>query len=67
MEVTWVKADILPDSDLTVLVHMPGCDNPVAMGFHDGDFWFDDLGAPLRGRNAVTHWMMLPVPPEVKP
>jgi hypothetical protein len=58
----FIQADILPESDMTVLICMPESDNPVSVGFHDGEAWFDYNGAPLTGRNAVNHWMMLPEP-----
>ena len=61
--VCWSPADILPDSDLTVMVHCPGGDDPVCPGFHDGEQWHDYNGAPLTGRDAVTHWMPFPEPP----
>ena len=61
----WVDAtEILPDADTTVLVYMPESDNPVDVGFYDGEFWFDYLGAALTGRNVVSHWMQLPDGPK---
>jgi hypothetical protein len=67
MDVTWIQSDVLPESEMTVLLYMPGSDNPVDVGFHDGERWLDYLGAPLFGRNTVTHWMSLPEPPSTSP
>lgn len=61
--VCWVQADIIPDSDTTVLVYSPDGDNPVRVGSHDGEQWCDYNGAPLSGRDTVTHWMDFPDPP----
>ena len=58
----WIQADLLPESDTTVLMCMPDSDNPVGVGFHDGEKWFDYNGAPLIGNDAVNYWMMLPEP-----
>jgi hypothetical protein len=55
--------DELPESDLTVIIYMPGADNPVDVGFHDGESWCDYLGAELIGPNQVSHWMQLPNTP----
>lgn len=62
---TWTPcADALPDSDLTVIVHSPESDEPIWLGYHDGHEWIDVSGAPYK--EAVTHWMNFPEPPEVK-
>lgn len=47
--ITWrTPAEALPDSDLTVLVRMPdGWDEPVWLGFHDGEEWKDPDGMPI--------------------
>lgn len=58
----WTQSDMLPESDVTVLVCKPDSDNPVDVGFHDGEAWFDYNGAPLIGRDAVNYWMPLPEP-----
>ena len=50
----------LPDSDVTVLVFCPAEDDPVALGYHDGEHWWaqwDD------SRVVVDHWMDLPNTP----
>jgi hypothetical protein len=48
----------LPDCDLTVLIHHPDEDEPVWMGYHDGETWrtIDNT------RCEVTHWQHLPEP-----
>lgn len=58
----WILVDYLPESDQTVLICKPDSDNPVDVGFHDGEKWFDYNGAPLSGRDAVNYWMPLPEP-----
>lgn len=55
----WHPASELPDSDLTVLVHHPDEDEPVGMGYHDGQTW----RAADAMRVNVTHWMPIPEPP----
>lgn len=50
----------LPDSDLTVLIHSSASDEPVWMGYHDGETW-----RAISGEKAkVTHWAPLPEPPQ---
>lgn len=51
--------DVMPDSDETVMVHHPGEDEPVWIGYHDGEVWRYIDGAQC----GVTHWMELPAPP----
>jgi hypothetical protein len=39
---TWKSVtDEMPDADQTVLVHCPDADEPVWLGFHDGECWRD--------------------------
>ena len=52
-------ADEMPDSDQTVMIHHAEEDEPVWMGYHDGETWRLVDG----NRCAVTHWMPLPEPP----
>lgn len=63
MLMIWISKEDLPDSEETVLLHCPLGDDPVRVGFHDGEEWCDYNGAPLIGRDAVSHWMPLPDPP----
>ena len=53
-------ADELPDTDETVLISSPTADEPVWLGFHDGDRWrnVDGQISP-----EVTHWAPMPEPP----
>lgn len=63
----WTRViDGMPDSDTTVLVHVPIADEPVQLGYHDGELWrnvhnesFSEILTP------VEHWMPLPEPPSV--
>jgi len=59
----WTRcADDLPDSDLTVMIHHPDEDEPVWVGYLDGETWRTAEGV----RVAVTHWMPIPEPPRKK-
>lgn len=56
----WIDAaKQLPDSDTTVLIHVPGDDEPVWLGFHDGEMWRYVDGMPIPG---VTQWADIPTP-----
>jgi hypothetical protein len=36
----WIRCqDEMPDADLTVMIHHAGEDEPVWMGYHDGETW----------------------------
>ena len=45
--IEWVSVkDALPDSDTTVLVYAPAAlDEPVWLGYHDGETWVSVTGA----------------------
>lgn len=59
----WTRcADDLPDADLTVMIHHPDEDEPVWVGYLDGETWRTAEGV----RVAVTHWMPMPEPPSEK-
>lgn len=49
----------MPDADETVLVHCPKEDEPVWLGFFDGEDWRTVDVECIE----VTHWMPLPEPP----
>jgi hypothetical protein len=49
----------LPDDALTVLIVTPDCDEPVTVGYIDGETWSNGYGESV----SVTHWMELPEPP----
>ena len=51
--------DEMPDADMMVLVACPECDEPVWLGYFDGDEWRTADGGVV----TVTHWMDLPEPP----
>lgn len=56
--VLWRDAsEQLPDSDQAVLVCAPTADEPVWLGYHDGEAWIDVNGETLP---PVTHWAHLP-------
>jgi hypothetical protein len=56
----WIEEKTqLPDSDLTVLIHHPSNDEPVWLGYHDGETWRDVNAQEVQ----VSHWMDLPAPP----
>jgi hypothetical protein len=54
----WQPMERLPDDETTVLLRMPDTLNdPVALGYHVGEAWFLENGAPA-GR--VLAWAHLP-------
>ena len=56
----WKSAgDELPDADQTVLIHHPKNDEPVWLGFFDGEQWHDVDAMPAE----VSHWAPMPEPP----
>lgn len=59
-EARWRRcADEMPDSDQTVMIHHAEEDEPVWLGYHDGETWRLVDGT----RCAVSHWKHLPPPP----
>jgi hypothetical protein len=53
----------LPDSDSTVLIAIENADEPIWIGFHDGEQWrYLDATAVLPLR--VTHWANFPEGPK---
>jgi hypothetical protein len=66
--IEWIAVkDELPDADTTVLVHAPGADEPVWLGFYDGFFWFavtgDGYGDDEEIAAEVTAWAPMPKGP----
>lgn len=56
----WISTrTAVPDDDSTVLIHSLESDDPVWLGFKDGNVWRNLWGEAL----TVTHWMPLPNPP----
>lgn len=65
--VQWHDAEKeLPDSDTTVLIHCPISDDPVWLGYHDGNTWWRDVGGDSFSLPElfVDHWADLPEPPK---
>jgi hypothetical protein len=56
--------DELPDDDITVLIAQDDANEPVWLGYRDGDFWRDVSGTAYI--NKVTHWADLPELPKRK-
>jgi len=60
----WYSADAPPDADTTVMVFAPGCDEPVWLGYFDGESWFEIGGAQYGNAeelaDAVTAWAPMP-------
>jgi hypothetical protein len=55
--ITWNDACLkLPDSDSTVLISCPTADEPVWLGYHDGEDWFAVDGGPA----LVVAWAKMP-------
>ena len=50
----------LPDDDTTVLVHAPGDDEPVWLGYCSAGCWFTIDGFPHAG---ITDWAPVPRAP----
>ena len=68
--IQWIAVtEKLPDSDTTVLVCAPGADEPVWLGYRDGDSWFADTGAEYGNEDEiaaeVVAWATMPmgIPP----
>lgn len=57
-------ASQLPDADTVVLVHVPGADEPVWLGYWDGDEWRYADAMPVT--QPVTHWCEMPQPPDAE-
>jgi len=61
---SWISVgDILPDSDMTVLINTPRSSEPVWLGFFDGECWRNIEGFPI----DVTHWAEMPEPLQLQP
>jgi hypothetical protein len=52
-------ADKMPDSDQTVLVQAPDVDEPIWLGFHDGELWVSVDLVPYE-EGQVIAWAELP-------
>lgn len=66
--ISWIAvADALPDSETTVLVHAPGSDEPVWLGYYDDGSWFaiggEEYGNEDEFAAEVTSWATMPMGP----
>jgi hypothetical protein len=61
-ELDWRDMSELPEAGQSVLIHVPGDDEPVWFGFWDGRRWHYIEGLPVRAE--VRHWCEMPTPPE---
>jgi mannose-6-phosphate isomerase-like protein (cupin superfamily) len=55
----------MPDSDTTVMIHNPGADEPVWLGYNDGEIWREVSGKAIR-KGRVKHWAEIIEGPSVK-
>lgn len=61
--ITWhATSERMPDADATVLIEVPGCNEPVGLGWWDGAEWRSGDGWPLY-ETPVTHWAEMPKGP----
>jgi hypothetical protein len=59
---TWKEAAAdLPDADLTVIVRLRNNEEPVWLGYFDGDQWCDLDGQPVE----VVRWAEMPLGGEI--
>lgn len=58
--VLWMPASSPPDHDIAVLIACADGDEPVWLGYLDGDTWRTVEGHQV----TVTHWADLPAPPK---
>ena len=63
--IEWIAVgDRLPDADTTVLLCAPGSDEPVWLGYFDGNSWFEiggaEYGNPEELPDHVTAWAEMP-------
>lgn len=61
IEINWRDMSEFPTPGNTVLIHVPGDDEPVWFGFWDGRRWHYIEGLPVRAE--VRHWSRVPAPP----
>lgn len=63
--ISWVDVDHqLPDADETVMVFCPVSDDPVWLGYWDGETWRGVDGGEL-GEKFVSAWATMPDPASV--
>lgn len=57
----WIPVtDRLPDDDLMVMIALEDSDEPVWIGYHEGDGWYAANADPVH----VTHWAPIPEGPK---
>jgi len=56
--VKWYSADAPPDDETTVLVYVPGADEPVWLAYYDDGTWLDVSGFELV--KQPTAWAPMP-------
>ena len=49
----------MPDDDTSVMIYAPREDEPVWIGYHDGEVWRLASGETVK----VSHWQEMPEPP----
>jgi hypothetical protein len=64
----WISVEEqLPDAEITVLLYAPEADEPVWLGYYDGDSWYADTGAEYGNEDetaaSVTAWAEMPMGP----
>ncbi|MHC1762889.1 MAG: hypothetical protein AB9869_01095 [Verrucomicrobiia bacterium] len=57
--ILWMPASIPPDADITVLIACADGDEPVWLGYLDGDTWRTVEGDQV----TVSHWADMPMAP----
>jgi hypothetical protein len=69
--IEWIAVtDALPDSETTVLVYAPAAlDEPVWLGYHDGESWVSVTGAMYSTEDEITAsvqaWAPMPRGPDL--
>ena len=56
---TWYSTDAPPDVDTTVLICLPGEDEPVWLGYFTGDEWIAIDGGDIEA-GKVSAWAPMP-------
>jgi hypothetical protein len=55
--ITWRPVSEPPDADMTVLVFMPGANDPVWLGYFDGHIWREVGSMAIQ----PSHWADMPL------
>ena len=63
--IRWISVkDALPDADATVMVFAPGADEPVWLGWYEGEGVWHSVDAAPYDPDTVTAWATLPMGPK---